>query len=69
MEDKIILTLEEVASWSYNNIVKQRKQIKRLSFAVFCLSVAGIFTAREIRRLSQEIEQLKPQTEDKPASE
>lgn len=68
MEDKIILTLEEVATWSYSNVMKQRKELKRLSFAVFCLSVAGIFAAREIRKLHLEIEAMKPAPEI-PASE
>ena len=67
MEDKVILTLEEVATWSYSNVIKQRKEIKRLSFTVFCLSVAWIFAARQIRKLSLEVDQLKKT--DKPVSE
>ena len=67
MEDKIILTLEEVAAWSYNNAIKQRKEIKKLSFAVFCLSIAGVCIARDITKLRIEVRELRKANE--PASE
>lgn len=75
MEDKIILTLEEVANWSYDCIMKQRKVSKRLSFAVFCLSIAGYLTGKmvmdnkaRITELENQVKLLQQNTEN-PASE
>lgn len=67
MEDKIILTVEEVGVWAFEKFAQQEKVMKnltkankRLAFAVFCLSVAGYFAGREIEKLHAEIDALKP---------
>ena len=52
------------------------KTNKKLAFSVFCLSCAGYLAgrmltnhAKRIKELEETVNQLKPQTEDNPASE
>lgn len=63
MEDKIVVTAEDLGVWAYKMFKKTDNRIKRLSFAVFCLSLGGYFAAREITNSKTRIKLLEDRLE------
>ena len=69
MDTPIIVTVKDIAVWSSKHFKNIDNRIKCLSLAVMLISVSGIIINRRITKLEAEILNMKPQTEDKPASE
>ena len=62
MEEKIVVTCEEIAIWAHNKFNKKDERIKRLSAAVFFITAGGMMA-----EMQKEIEALKQN--DIPVSE
>ena len=69
MDTPIIITAENFAVWASKRFKNVDNRIKCLGLAVILISVSGLIINRRITKLEAEILNMKPQTEDKPASE
>ena len=77
MDDKIILTVEEVGIWAFEKFARQEKMIKslqkankRLATGLFFCCLGGFFVARGLMnnsaymaKLQKQIDELKPVSE------
>lgn len=74
MEEKIVVTCEEIAIWAHNKFNKTDGRIKRLSAAVFFISAGGIMIARWMKQTEKKMAEMQKEIEalkqnDIPVSE